>query len=278
MVKLSLVIPTYNRLSNIKELLNSILGYVGDFEIIIIDGGSTDGTKKYIDELAKSNECIKIIHELKREGAVSAFNKGFKKAEGKYVFICNDDFVLDMNVLFNCCLFMEDNPAVGIVSPKMIESKYNNYPNVDFHSSGLILGKAHVFRMKALEDVGFFDNFFKTYYIELDVYLMILNSGWHTCFTKRVGVVHNRSHLNRDGVKSMDEDLYFYDKWKDLPKKDFRLLPRLLLKCMHFRPLQYFMRKQCGFFVSFYDYVLNHCSRFVVNINNSKFYLYEKIN
>ncbi|MFH0769066.1 MAG: glycosyltransferase family 2 protein [Chloroflexota bacterium] len=88
--KISIVIPCYNSVRFIEQTIRSILdqGYP-DFQCIVIDGGSNDGT---LDILRKYEGRIKWLSE-KDEGQSDAINKGLNMAEGDIVtYICADDF------------------------------------------------------------------------------------------------------------------------------------------------------------------------------------------
>ena len=55
-------------------------------ELIIVEGGSTDGTREFLSR----HKGLRIIHEAKRQGPVRARNKGFRAARGRYVMWLND--------------------------------------------------------------------------------------------------------------------------------------------------------------------------------------------
>lgn len=110
---ISLVTGTYNRIRFLKKMVESFRNSicVGIFyEIIIVDGGSTDGTIDW----CKSQKDIVLIEQGELLGAVRAFNVGFEKASGEYIIIGNDDIeFIDKSVL-NAVSYMQDNPDVGI--------------------------------------------------------------------------------------------------------------------------------------------------------------------
>lgn len=84
----SLVVPTYNRLSRLQRCLDKIRRNVSHAkEVVVIDGGSTDGTRDWLAD----QRGLHFILEPQREGAVAAFNKGFRAATGCYVMWLNDD-------------------------------------------------------------------------------------------------------------------------------------------------------------------------------------------
>ena len=77
----SIVVPTYNRLERLKRCIVGIRKNVQiDREIIVVGGASDDGTAEWV----SSQPDIRFIRETQREGAVKAFNKGFRAARGVY--------------------------------------------------------------------------------------------------------------------------------------------------------------------------------------------------
>jgi len=89
MPKVSIIIPTYNREEFIKGTIDSVLNQTyKDFEIIVVDDGSTDNTKSYLE---KYNSKIKLIEQKNSERAV-ARNNGVKHSSGEYIaFVDSDD-------------------------------------------------------------------------------------------------------------------------------------------------------------------------------------------
>jgi dolichol-phosphate mannosyltransferase len=92
--KVSIIIPTYNERDNLDELFGRIsrtlseAGY--DFEIVVVDDNSPDGTWEYAEELGKSKGYpVKIIRRIKEKGLSSAVIRGFREASGD-VFVVMD--------------------------------------------------------------------------------------------------------------------------------------------------------------------------------------------
>ena len=90
----SVVIPVYNAQEGIKQCLDSLLNQTfKDYEIILLNDGSTDNTLEVIKSYASKNDCIRVI-DKENEGVAKTRNKGIHLAKGEYiVFIDNDDFV-----------------------------------------------------------------------------------------------------------------------------------------------------------------------------------------
>jgi len=84
------IIPTYNRKTLLKTALESVLDQTfDDFEVVIIDDGSTDNTNKMIESY--EDKRIKYIYQ-KNHGVAHARNRGIEKSEGKFIsFLDSDD-------------------------------------------------------------------------------------------------------------------------------------------------------------------------------------------
>lgn len=85
----SVIIPTYNREKFLKKAINSVLlQTVNNFELIIIDDGSTDQTKDLIRSIA--DHRLKYVFQ-KHKGVSSARNKGVQTAQGEFIFFLDSD-------------------------------------------------------------------------------------------------------------------------------------------------------------------------------------------
>ena len=91
--KLSIVIPAYNESKSIKKVIDQLLDLKIEKEIIVVNDGSTDGTKEILEKLPK-NRKIRIIHKP-NEGKGSALREGFKYANGDYTVVQDADFEYD---------------------------------------------------------------------------------------------------------------------------------------------------------------------------------------
>ena len=94
-IKISIIVPVYNSEKYLPETAQSILKQsFSDFELILVDDGSKDGSGKICDQLAAKDTRIKVIHKT-NGGICSARNAGLKEAAGEYIAFCdNDDIYL----------------------------------------------------------------------------------------------------------------------------------------------------------------------------------------
>lgn len=98
-LKISIIIPVFNVENYLPKMINSILSQqIRDFEIILIDDGSTDSSGKICDNYSKQHKNIHVIHQYNR-GASFARNKGITLAKGKYIFFLDADDELRKNIV-----------------------------------------------------------------------------------------------------------------------------------------------------------------------------------
>ena len=100
-ISITVIVPIYNTGLYLEECLNSIVGQsYSDFQIILVDDGSTDGCEKICDKYAQIDSRIKVIHQ-KNSGLVNARKTGLKEADGDYIYYVDSDDWLDKNIIEN---------------------------------------------------------------------------------------------------------------------------------------------------------------------------------
>ena len=109
-MKVSIVVPIYNVEAFLKKCVDSLLAQdlpQEDYEIILVDDGSTDGCGALCDTLAAAHGNIRVIHQQNR-GLSGARNSGIPAATGEYVIFVDSDDFLEPNVLGGLVKEMED--------------------------------------------------------------------------------------------------------------------------------------------------------------------------
>lgn len=98
MCRLSVIIPVYNAAPYLQACIDSLLSQrFTDFEILLVDDGSTDGSGRICDEAGKDPRVV-VLHQ-ENSGASSARNRGIDHARGEYiVFVDADDLVTDVHL------------------------------------------------------------------------------------------------------------------------------------------------------------------------------------
>lgn len=119
-MKFSILVPVYNVEKYLEQCVESLLNqtYNGEYEIILVDDGSTDSSGKICDKYFKDYpEKIKVVHK-QNEGLVSARQAGIEVANGEYsLFVDSDDFVeTKLLETVNNCIEHNNNPDMAIYS------------------------------------------------------------------------------------------------------------------------------------------------------------------
>ena len=115
-IEISIIIPVYNREKYIGRCLRSLLTQsfgVKNFEIIVIDDGSTDDTKKILNAF---KEDIKIIKNEENIGLPASLNKGIKASRGKYIVRVDSDDYVNKDFLKVLFLFISLNKEYSAVA------------------------------------------------------------------------------------------------------------------------------------------------------------------
>lgn len=113
---LSIIIPVYNTANYLDRCVGSIINQTfKDWELYLIDDGSTDDSYIICQKFAKSDIRIKTI-SIENGGQGRARNIGLSLIAGKYVmFIDSDDLLLDLNTLNNSVKFLDNHSSIDIV-------------------------------------------------------------------------------------------------------------------------------------------------------------------
>ncbi|TDF66161.1 glycosyltransferase family 2 protein [Cupriavidus sp. L7L] len=146
MPKVSVVMPVYNGEKYVRSAIESILAQsFVDFELLVIDDGSTDQTARIIRELVDRDPRVKVIHQA-NGGIVSALNRGLDLARGKYIARMDADDealpdrlqlqceLMDMNEAVVACgsFYEKVGAATGIVKMPVLNKQCLSY--LQFHS------------------------------------------------------------------------------------------------------------------------------------------------
>ncbi|KKQ91790.1 MAG: hypothetical protein UT58_C0010G0012 [Microgenomates group bacterium GW2011_GWC1_39_7b] len=123
---ISIIIPTYNERQNLEACLESLgLQTYGDFEVIVVDDGSTDNTWKLLSEIRNSKFEIRKFH-AEHGGAGAARNLGASKAKGKILVFVDADMTFDKDFLKKLTAPIEKGRARGTFSKEEYVANWDN--------------------------------------------------------------------------------------------------------------------------------------------------------
>lgn len=230
---ISVVIPLYNKEKSIATTLESVLAQsYTDYEVIVVDDGSTDNSANIVRELG--NEKIKFISQL-NSGVSAARNAGIMDARGEYVVFLDGDDVWDKDFLKAMVELIEEYPGKSIYGlgcehikrgekPTLKDSYYRGVSKWDYPTMAFTGSSACVNKKDAIE-VGLFDTRM-THGEDLDLWwrLMLLHGG---ASDKRPYAYYIQDAENRamHRVAPLEKHIpYYIDKFEDARKgnKEFR--------------------------------------------------------
>ena len=227
--KVSVVIPTYNSKEYVLQAINSVLRQTYcNLEIIVVDNGSTDGTKNVLNRLIRAGS-IKYIYDGRKHNAAFSRNIGIKNTTGEFIaFLDADDLWLPDKIRRQLPLFRNVN--IGLVYSYcryfgMINGYFNNkvaygVSNCSDVYKRLIRGNfiatsSVIVRRKALTDVGYFDESAGIATIEdYDLWLRMVEI-WDIDFIDRVLCkyrVHKGQTSHMSELESFERRVYLYKK------------------------------------------------------------------
>ena len=109
----SIVIPVYNAKASLERCVDSWLCQTRkNLEIILVDDGSSDGSKELCDELAKNHSgiCVRVIHQA-NSGVSAARNAGIRAAEGEFLLFTDSDDYVEPDYLEKMAALQENSDA-----------------------------------------------------------------------------------------------------------------------------------------------------------------------
>jgi len=235
----SFVILNYNGKEITERCINSLINSIKDidYEIIVVDNGSNDGSAYYLE--SKFN-FIKVIN--KRENKyISAYNDGVKEAKNQWVFLLNNDMTFENGFLTPILehLSQEDIFAVG---SKMLKENKDvercaNIPSfkygylliksvdVDEFLPSIYIGTHGVFNRDKFLEIGGFDDIYSPFYSEdLDLCYRAWKRGWMTYIEPRSIIYHKHMvtigrFFKRSYILKISARNRFVFLWKNITSK-----------------------------------------------------------
>ena len=116
--KISVIIVNYNTKDLLESCLHHILSTKENFEIIVIDNNSSDGSAQMVKDMF--SEKVKLIANDKNNGLAYANNQGFKASSGEYLLYLGSDAYPTYGVLKEMTAFMDENTVVGLATSRLV--------------------------------------------------------------------------------------------------------------------------------------------------------------
>lgn len=178
-IELSIVFGTSNRLVSLERCVDSVRRACGDlvYEIIVVDGCSTDGTREYL--LQRPN--LRPHFEAKRRGAVAAFNAGYRMSRAPFVALLNDDVEVEADALEFAVRYMTARPGVGQTALAYKKPEALQYRTYTIH--GKPYANLGIIRREAAEDAtaiqgALWNPRYHTYAADTELSCWLHKLGW----------------------------------------------------------------------------------------------------
>lgn len=124
-MKVSIILPVYNAASSIKQMLDSILTQtLSEFEVLMIDDGSTDKSGRILDEYSAKDNRFKVFHK-QNEGVAMARQSGVDNAKGEYCIHADADDWMEPTMLEELYTEAKAKDADVVIADYFVNSKQN---------------------------------------------------------------------------------------------------------------------------------------------------------
>lgn len=186
----SIIMPVYNSEKYLSDALNSISKQIyTNFEVILVNDGSTDGSGKILDDFAKQDERVKVIH-VSNGGPSSARNIGIAQACGEWIQFMDSDDIIDENMLIE--LLKATKNADMVVSGAIQESA---------DGSNSVVRSIIPAELNNIDDIG---NYISN--MDCNTYDLFMNYLWNRLIKRSVLVDFN---IRFDENMRLGEDFLF---------------------------------------------------------------------
>jgi len=239
MPKISVIISVYNGAKFLSHSIESVINQdFTDWELLIIDDGSTDNTKEIVDGYVKKDKRLKYFYEENSGGPAKPKNLGFSKSSGSYIaYLDQDDEWLPTKLSKQINLFENTtNSKLGLVTSDVIlvnesEKRLKQYKSpFNLNLNDLLIydyifsNSSVMLKREVIETIGPRDETPDMgYYEDWDMWLRIKSSGYDFDVVREFLInytVRNQSLSQKASyVQKARYNEYFFNKHADLYKK-----------------------------------------------------------
>lgn len=193
-----------------------------NWELIIVDNGSTDGSDLIYKKFSNLKNKSRLIKNAKNVGFAKANNKGYEKSTGEFILLLNNDTKVEKDFLIKMVNKLESDPTVGVIQPKiylMDQPNYLDNAGSFFTLSGFLVhwgfgqhdsgefnkeqvvfsvkGACLLTKRKIIEKVGLFDSDFVSYFEETDFCHRVWLLGLSSLYFPKTFIKHKVGYTSK---------------------------------------------------------------------------------
>jgi GT2 family glycosyltransferase len=269
--KVSIFVSSWNSKDHLEKCLESIFqNNYKNFEIIVVDNGSLDGSVEYIKSLKKK---VRAIFNKKNFGLIKATNQGVSIAKGDYILFLAQDNIIDKNMINNLLELFNQDKQIGIISPKIFylqdpkrfwfygakinffTSKFHFFNKdildeenkIDYDLQVQSVHNCFIVKKEVFDKVGGFDDAFFSDYSEFDLcmraskFYKIFISGKSVCYNDASIVSVQKKVINHYGYTSILR-VYHLTRERAIVIKRYANNLQKLIFILFFYPLSFLYR------------------------------------
>lgn len=220
--KISVVILNWNGRRYLYDCLTSLQAQTyTDFEVIMVDNGSTDGSVEWV---AEHFPLVRMICNETNVGFAAGNNQAIRASQAEFVVTLNNDTRVEPDWLASLVAAVEEDPSVGMCASKMLfadQSEIINSTGISLDPVGIAWDRrggepddgveaapvkvfgpcagAALYRRTMLDQVGLFDEDFFAYLEDVDLAWRARLAGWHCLYVPQARVYHVHSATAGEG-------------------------------------------------------------------------------
>lgn len=255
----TVIIPNYNGMKFLPDCIASLKTQTtGEFEILIVDNGSSDGSVGWIETAADSDDRIKLIALPENKGFAGGVNEGLRHTDSEYVLLLNNDTIAFPDFIETLENEIEKGKDLFAVSALMI--KASDHEMTDSAGDGITwLGWAYqrgidektalyqqqkeifsacagaaIYRKQYLDEIGYFDEMHFAYLEDIDLSWRARLAGYRIIYSPKAKVYHlgsatTGSKYNPFKVRlSSRNNIYLHYKNQPFLQLIFNFIPLLI--------------------------------------------------
>ena len=256
MKRLSIIIVNYNVKHFLEHCLLSVYRALPniDAEVFVVDNQSTDGSVEMVREKFPQ---VRFTANTNNVGFARGNNQAVRQATGEYILYLNPDTIVAEDCFEKCLSYMDANPEVGALGPKLIDGKgvflpeskrgfpsawvafckisglsslfkrskcFNQYhqgflPEDETNEVDVLVGCFMLCRKKVIDKVGSFDETYFMYGEDIDLSYQINKGGYKNVYFPETTVIHYKGESTKKG--SLNYVKMFYKAMIIFAKKNF---------------------------------------------------------